>query len=136
MADAPKPDLAAGTPADSLADGQMLVGRVGEDDVLLARAGDRFFAVSPYCTHYHGLLADGLIVGDTVRCPLHHACFSLATGDAVRAPALDPIACWRVERRGDKVFVREKLSASLPASPGSTDSSRDPSSTVIVGGGE
>src|SRR5205809_684784 len=96
MADAPKPDLAAGTPADSLADGQMLVGRVGEDDVLLARAGDRFFAVSPYCTHYHGLLADGLIVGDTVRCPLHHACFSLATGDALRAPALDSIACWRV----------------------------------------
>src|SRR5437764_11537277 len=119
MADAansPPVDLTIGVAADSLPSGGMLAGRVGEDEVLLARAGDRFFAVGAYCTHYHGALADGLVVGDTVRCPLHHACFSLATGEAVRAPALDPIACWRVERRGDKVFVREKLSASLPAS--------------------
>ena len=62
--------------------------------------------------HYHGALADGLIVGDTVRCPLHHACFSLRTGEAISAPALDPIACWRVERTGDQVFVREKIAVS------------------------
>jgi NADPH-dependent 2,4-dienoyl-CoA reductase/sulfur reductase-like enzyme/nitrite reductase/ring-hydroxylating ferredoxin subunit len=124
------PDLAAGMPAESLSDGQMLVGRVGDDEVLLARAGGRFFAVSPYCTHYHGALADGLIVGDTVRCPLHHACFSLATGDALRAPALDPIACWRVERVGDKVFVREKRPAPSP-----TTKQTAPSSIGIIGGG-
>src|SRR5882672_9039959 len=105
------PDLTPGPPAGSLAAGARLLGRVGEDDVLLARAGDRFFAVGAHCTHYHGALADGLIVGNTVRCPLHHACFNLETGEALRAPALDPIGCWRVERRGDVVFVREKMSA-------------------------
>ena len=62
------------------------------------------FAVGALCTHYHAPLADGLIVGDTVRCPMHHACFSLRTGEALRAPALDPIACWRVERVGDTVY--------------------------------
>jgi NADPH-dependent 2,4-dienoyl-CoA reductase/sulfur reductase-like enzyme/nitrite reductase/ring-hydroxylating ferredoxin subunit len=139
MADSPAsapPDLTIGLAASSLASGGALLGRVGEDEVLLARAGDRFFAVGAHCTHYHGALAEGLVVGDTVRCPLHHACFSLETGEALRAPALDPIACWRVERRGDVVFVREKISEPPPApSGGSTGSSRHPSSIVIVGGG-
>src|SRR5882672_7802182 len=130
------PDLTLGVPVDSLSSGGTLLGRVGEDEVLLARAGDRFFAVGAHCTHYHGALAEGLVVGDTVRCPLHHACFSLDTGEALRAPALDPIACWRVERRGDVVFVREKISEPPPApSGGSTGFGRHPSSIVIVGGG-
>jgi len=127
-----KPDFTQGIAAGSLADGAMLVGRVGKDDVLLARAGDEWFAVGAHCTHYRGPLAKGLIVGDTVRCPLHHACFSLRTGEALRAPAFDPIACWRVERQGDRVIVREKRddAASQPHAAAST-----PSSIVIIGGG-
>jgi NADPH-dependent 2,4-dienoyl-CoA reductase/sulfur reductase-like enzyme/nitrite reductase/ring-hydroxylating ferredoxin subunit len=136
MADNPSaPDLAAGVPASSLASGAMLLGRVGEDDVVLARRGDRFFAVGAACTHYHGALADGLLVGDTVRCPLHHACFSLETGEALRAPALDPIACWRVERQGDSVFVRDKIPAPEAKRPAAAGAGQAPSSIVIVGGG-
>src|SRR6185369_13283743 len=108
------------------------VGRVGEDDVLLARSGDEFFAVGALCTHYHGPLVDGLIVGDTVRCPWHHACFSLRSGEPLRAPALDPIQCWKVEREGDKVFVREKLPQQPPAVAAAPHT---PESVVIIGGG-
>jgi NADPH-dependent 2,4-dienoyl-CoA reductase/sulfur reductase-like enzyme/nitrite reductase/ring-hydroxylating ferredoxin subunit len=126
----PRPDLTQGLSLSRLADGRTLVGTVGEDEVLLARVGDEIFAVGSHCTHYRGALADGLLVGDTIRCPLHHACFNLRTGDAVRAPALDPIACWRVERQGDTVFVHEKR----PASPGPRPTEA-PSSVVIVGGG-
>src|SRR4029453_8920200 len=108
-------DLSAGLPVDAVTDGGTLLGRVGEEDVLLARSGDRCFAVGAHSTHYHGPLAGGLVVGTPVRCPLHHACFSLETGEAVRAPALDPIPCWRVDREGDQIFVREKLSAPQPA---------------------
>jgi len=133
MADsaAPAPDLTVGVAASAIRNGSSLLGRVGDDEVLLAREGDRFFAVGAHCTHYHGALADGLIVDGTVRCPLHHACFSLTTGEALRAPALDPIACWKVERRGDTVFVREKHTESKP----SPSTANTPSSIVIVGGG-
>ena len=127
------PDFRSGVPFADLQDGAMVVGRVDADDVLLARCGDALFAVGAHCTHYHGPLADGVIVGETVRCPWHHACFSLQTGEALRAPALDPIACWRVDRIGDMVFVREKLAAS--ATRRLRDSPEVPTSVVIIGGG-
>jgi apoptosis-inducing factor 3 len=124
-------DFSAGVPLAELRDGGMLRGQVGGENVLLVRRGSEIFAVGAECTHYHGPLADGLLVGDELRCPLHHACFSLRTGEALRAPALDPIACWRVERVGDRVIVREKRA---PAARKSGAKSA-PDSVGIVGGG-
>src|SRR5262245_63035611 len=103
----PAVDLSKGVAASTLTDGGMILGRVGDQDVVLARSGSELFAVRAHCSHYRGPLVKGLIVGDTVRCPNHHACFSLRTGEALRAPALDPIGCWRVDQEGDRIFVRE-----------------------------
>jgi apoptosis-inducing factor 3 len=125
------PDLAAGVEADSLADGQSLEGHVGSDAVLLARSGGEFFALGAKCSHYGGPLAEGLVVGDTVRCPWHHACFSLRTGEALRAPALNPVDRWMVERRGSKVHVTAKAAAPAPRKA----PSKAPRRIVIVGGG-
>src|SRR3954471_3350858 len=102
------PDLATGIPLADLADGAMLLGHADGEAVLLARRGDDIFAIGATCTHYGGPLAEGLLVEDTVRCPWHHACFSLRTGEAVGAPALNPVACWRVERTGDRIRVTGK----------------------------
>jgi len=129
-------DLKAGVPIAPLAEGKIISGRVDGEEAILVRRGEAYFAVGALCTHYHGPLASGLIVENTIRCPLHHACFSLRTGEALNAPAFDPIACWRVEVIHDKAFVREKIDPSKggvelddapPAKP--------PSSIVIVGGG-
>jgi NADPH-dependent 2,4-dienoyl-CoA reductase/sulfur reductase-like enzyme/nitrite reductase/ring-hydroxylating ferredoxin subunit len=127
-----KPDLKNGVPLASIPDGQSLLGMVGDEEVLLVHRGTELFAVGAHCTHYHGPLAEGLVVGDQVHCPWHHACFSLRTGEALRAPALDPIQCWGVEQVGEKVFVKEKLS---PAGPNPISKSTHPSSIVIIGGG-
>jgi NADPH-dependent 2,4-dienoyl-CoA reductase/sulfur reductase-like enzyme/nitrite reductase/ring-hydroxylating ferredoxin subunit len=127
------PDLTQGIPLAELADGSTLVGRVGGDQVLLVRRGTEVFAVGAHCTHYGGPLAAGLVVDDTVRCPWHHACFDLRTGEALRAPALSPIACWSVEQRAGKIFVREKHPPSKPKSHSGTG--KAPNSIVIVGGG-
>ena len=129
-------DLRSGVPLEALPDGGFVRGRVDSEDAILVRRGDALHAVGAFCTHYHGPLADGLIVGDTVRCPWHHACFSLRTGEALRAPALDPIACWRVERVGDTVFVRERMAAPEPQKAGlPAGTAALPTAVVIVGGG-
>jgi NADPH-dependent 2,4-dienoyl-CoA reductase/sulfur reductase-like enzyme/nitrite reductase/ring-hydroxylating ferredoxin subunit len=137
------PDLTQGVELSTVPDGTMLLGHAFGEPVLLARRGDELFAIGAVCTHYGGPLEQGLLVGDTVRCPWHHACFSLRTGEALRAPALDPVSRWRVEEVRDlprqftpveqrigAVYVREKVT-------------RQPSSAVhgsritvvIVGGG-
>jgi len=127
-------DLSKGVDASALPDGGMLLGRVGDNEVVLARSGNELFAVRAQCAHYRGPLVEGIVVGDTVRCPWHHACFSLRTGEALRPPALDPIPCWRVDREGDQIFVREKLSAPQPA-PALASTREMPPSIVIIGGG-
>jgi len=125
------PDLTQGVALADFRDGK-LTGHVGDDEVLLVRGGTQVFAVAAHCTHYHGPLADGLVVGDSVRCPWHHACFDLRSGEAVRAPALSPLVCWRVEQRGDRVFVHEKLAQPEPRRKAPSGA---PDRIVIVGGG-
>jgi apoptosis-inducing factor 3 len=130
------PDFAKGFPVDDLQNDGMIQGRLGDENVILARHADEFFAVGAGCTHYHGPLAEGLIVGDELRCPLHHACFSLRTGMALCAPAFDAIPRWRVERVGNRVFVREKLPALAQYPEANTKRPpNSPSSVVILGGG-
>ncbi|MCA9673609.1 MAG: Rieske 2Fe-2S domain-containing protein, partial [Myxococcales bacterium] len=82
------PDLAAGAPLADVPDGGSLLGHAGGEAVLVVRRGERLYAIGATCSHYGGPLAEGLVVGDTVRCPWHHACFDLRTG-AASAPALD-----------------------------------------------
>ena len=127
------PDLARGVPITSVKQGGSLVGQVDGEAVLLVRRGDEWFAIGATCSHYSGPLAEGLVVGDTVRCPWHHACFSLRTGEALRPPALNAVACWQVERAGDKVVVTGKARSRTPARPRRRTAA--PDSVVIVGAG-
>ncbi|WP_137934449.1 FAD-dependent oxidoreductase [Mesorhizobium comanense] len=128
------PDLAQGIAFSDLPDGGKLVGHCGDEQVLLVRRGAEVFAVGATCTHYGGPLVDGLMVEDSVRCPWHHACFDLRTGEALRAPAFNPLACWSVEQRDDRIFVGEKRKWTAPR-PRAGDSSLVPGKVVIVGGG-
>jgi NADPH-dependent 2,4-dienoyl-CoA reductase/sulfur reductase-like enzyme/nitrite reductase/ring-hydroxylating ferredoxin subunit len=129
------PDLTGGVPANSLAEGVPLLGHVEGEPVILVRRGSEVFAIGATCSHYGGPLADGLVVDDTVRCPWHHACFSLRTGEALGAPALNPVAGYEIVQRAGQVFVTGKR-----AKPGSVrrvarPGTRAPRSVAIVGAG-
>ena len=125
------PDLAQGIALSDFT-AETLLGHVGDQDVLLVRSGLEIFAIDAHCSHYHGPLAEGLVVGDSIRCPWHHACFDLRTGEAARAPALTPLAVWRVEHEGDRILVRQKQELPKPRGKGPVEA---PGRIVIVGGG-
>jgi apoptosis-inducing factor 3 len=128
------PDLAAGIAVAGVPEGKLVSGHVGQDPVMLARRGTEWFAIGAVCSHYSGPLPEGLMVGDTVRCPWHHACFSLRTGRVLRPPALNDVPRWRVEQQGDMVYVREKIpSARIGDAPGRARGG--PTSVLIVGAG-
>jgi apoptosis-inducing factor 3 len=125
------PDLTLGVPITDVPDGGIMAGHAQGKPVLLARSGDEWFAIGAVCSHYSGPLPEGIMVGDTVRCPWHHACFSLRTGMAIRPPALNDVSCWQVEQRGDMVYVTGKTLTSER----STRNHRGPDSVIIVGAG-
>lgn len=125
------PDLSLGVCLDDFVDGK-LAGHVGGEEVLLVKGKDGVFAVGAYCSHYHAPLADGLVVGNSIRCPWHHACFDLRSGEATRAPAFSAIEAWHVEERDERVFVTSKKEGKKPALPTSSSGVKN---IVIVGGG-
>jgi len=124
------PDFAEGIPFDHLTDGIPVEGHFQGEPILLVRRADEVFAVGARCSHYGAPLEEGLVVGDTLRCPWHHACFSLRTGDALRAPALNSVGSFTVERSEGKVYITGKKRAAAAPAPASS-----PASVVVVGTG-
>src|SRR5579872_2228728 len=136
MAKVSGPDFTQGILASEVQQGSPLLGHVGKDGVLLAQLADgSYSAIGAECSHYHGPLADGIVVGETVRCPWHHACFSLRSGEALAAPGLNPLPRWKVERQGDTLIIREKLGPITETARKRPAGAKHPESVIIVGGG-
>jgi NADPH-dependent 2,4-dienoyl-CoA reductase/sulfur reductase-like enzyme/nitrite reductase/ring-hydroxylating ferredoxin subunit len=125
------PDLTQGIASGDFT-GATLLGHVGDQEVLLVRSESEIFAIDAHCSHYHGPLAEGLVTAGGIRCPWHHACFDLRSGEALRAPALAPLAVWQVEQEGDRIRVRRKRKQDKPRGEKAADA---PGRIVIVGGG-
>src|SRR6202158_311153 len=125
------PDLTLGIELSEFT-GETLLGHVGGEAFLVVGSGSDIFAIDAHCSHYHGPLAEGLVVGESIRCPWHHACFDLRTGQATRAPALIPLSVWQVEHEGDRIFVRQKREQPKPRGEGPVNA---PDKIAIVGGG-
>ncbi len=124
------PDFEKGCAIDNVKDGEMLLGHAFGEPVLVARRGNELFAIGATCTHYGGPLAKGLMVDCTVRCPWHHAHFDLRTGEAIAAPALNDVACYRIDKRGEQFFVTGKIERKPQRKPKSS-----PAEVVIIGTG-
>jgi NADPH-dependent 2,4-dienoyl-CoA reductase/sulfur reductase-like enzyme/nitrite reductase/ring-hydroxylating ferredoxin subunit len=99
------PDLALGVATVDVPQAGVLLGHAFDEAILLSRDGDAFSAVGATCSHYGAPLAEGLCVDHTVRCPWHHACFDLRTGEVLRAPALRPLPRFETRVEGDRVRV-------------------------------
>lgn len=126
------PDLRAdGIPIEKANARVLRPGHVDGKPVVVVASGEGFYALGGSCTHYGGPLADGLCVDGEIRCPWHHAAFDVTTGEAVGAPALNPIATYETTQRDGRIYVTGPTEAT---SPDRTPPSA-PASVVIVGSG-
>ncbi len=63
------------------------------DEIAIFNLGEKFLAVANRCPHRGGPLADGIVSGESVVCPLHAWKVCLNSGDVVRPQ--DQAACVR-----------------------------------------
>jgi NADPH-dependent 2,4-dienoyl-CoA reductase/sulfur reductase-like enzyme/nitrite reductase/ring-hydroxylating ferredoxin subunit len=124
------PDLKSGVEFGKLIENEPILGHYEGEAVILVRQGDDVFAIAGTCTHYGGPLAEGLLVGNTIRCPWHHARFNIHTGEAEGAPALNPLSCFKVQHLGNTVAITGKMEADFHV-----PCPKSPSSVVIIGAG-
>jgi apoptosis-inducing factor 3 len=125
-------DLAQWTSVEAVAQGEVLAGVVSGESVLVWRSGNQLKAYSANCPHLSGPLDKGIITDGLIRCPWHHACFSLATGEATAAPAFDALREHPVVVERDRFAVRP-AEAQAARQFGAVDVSLG--TMAIVGGG-
>ncbi|RXD07281.1 (2Fe-2S)-binding protein [Sphingomonas sp. UV9] len=123
-------DLGKGMPATDLHDDTPIAGSFGGEDVILVRHGGKICAFAGKCTHQGAPLETGMVIDGTVRCPWHHARFSLEDGEAVSAPAFAPLDKFTVVEEGGVLTVTGK-----EARTHTTPSAPSIGKVVIVGGG-
>ncbi|MEO8908724.1 MAG: FAD-dependent oxidoreductase [Gemmatimonadaceae bacterium] len=143
------PDLSQGVEISSVRAGEMIAGHAFGEPVLLAHVEPNWFAIGAKCTHYGAPLAEGVLVGETIRCAWHHACFELRNGAATHAPALIDLPCYDVALENNIVRVTGKRTGGQLRGKGhraresrapekvtlETASTSGPSSMLIIGAG-
>lgn len=85
--------------------GSRLVVEVGGKQILLLNNGGRLYAVSNICTHEYAELEHGLVVGDTITCPVHLSRFRLEDGKVLNPPATKPLKTYAVSVEDGDVYL-------------------------------
>jgi 3-phenylpropionate/trans-cinnamate dioxygenase ferredoxin component len=76
-------------------------------NVVVFNLGGEYFAIEDVCTHDGGQLTGGGVEGDQVVCPRHGARFCIRTGEALTAPAYEPVAKFPVRVQDGVIQVRD-----------------------------
>jgi len=95
----------------ALGEGEMKTVEVGGASILIARRGGNVYALSNTCVHRGGSLADGELVGECVKCPLHGSVFQLADGSVEQGPAayVQPVLETRVHEGSIEVRAPQQV---------------------------
>jgi len=102
-----------------LAEGAMKEVSVEGRKILLARVGDKYYAVDNICPHMGAALSSGKLGGTIVTCPRHGSQFDLSDGHVVRWTNFPgpvsavaklvkkprPLKTYAVKLEGDKILV-------------------------------
>jgi len=102
-----------------LEDGAMQAVLAQGREILLARAGDKYYAADNRCPHLGGKLSKGRLEGTVITCPLHGSKFDLNNGQVVRwlkgtglvsmvgkvLKSPRPLATYNVKVEDDRIWI-------------------------------
>jgi nitrite reductase (NADH) small subunit len=92
--------------------------RVGDREIAIFNLGDRFLAVDNRCPHRGGPLADGIVAGGAVVCPLHAWKVDLHTGSVERPAGLEAcVQSYPTRVEGGIVLIELPAAAAAAAGP-------------------
>jgi nitrite reductase (NADH) small subunit len=91
---------------------------MADREIALFNLGDRFLAVDNACPHRGGPLADGIVSGGSVVCPLHAWKIDLETGGIERPAAVEPpcLTTYPVRVEEGTIVLRVPADAAMVAS--------------------
>jgi nitrite reductase/ring-hydroxylating ferredoxin subunit/uncharacterized membrane protein len=95
-----------------LPDGQLVKAKLGINQLVVIRQGERILALHDQCAHAGGPLSGGTVVGDSVECPWHGSRFRLADGRLRRGPSVYDQPAYEVRRTETGGWEGRRASAS------------------------
>ncbi|HEY6906285.1 MAG TPA: FAD-dependent oxidoreductase [Ignavibacteriaceae bacterium] len=104
--------------------------------VLLCRIDNEYFAVGAACTHYGAPLEEGILQGNTIICPWHHACFNAKSGNLLEPPAMDALPRYELKTEGDAILIDVPVEIPFSRKPDMVKrDNSDKRNYVIIGAG-
>lgn len=80
---------------------------VDDTEILVFNIDGEYYAIENMCTHEQVALVDGELSGTELTCPAHDARFCVKTGEALCAPAYEPVATFPVRIQDGMVQTRD-----------------------------
>ena len=90
---------------DELKDRKKMVVEIDNESVLILFANGRVYALSNICTHEYAEMVNGLVVDDTITCPVHLSRFKLDSGEVLNPPAEKPLKTYKVIEKNNEIFI-------------------------------
>ena len=75
-------------PGGTIPEGRPIKAKLGINQLVLVRQGERILALHDVCAHAGGPLSEGKLVDGQIECPWHYSRYRMANGDVTRGPSV------------------------------------------------
>jgi nitrite reductase/ring-hydroxylating ferredoxin subunit/uncharacterized membrane protein len=83
----------------SIPEGKPVKAKLGLNQLVLVRQGEKILALHDVCAHAAGSLSEGKLVDGAIACPVHDSRFRLENGHVVRGPSVYDQPAYEVRAR-------------------------------------
>ena len=90
---------------DEIPEGGYIEIDVADEEILLFKIDNEFYALKNQCTHQEAPLAGGEIEDGEIVCPLHGARFCIKTGAVTTPPAYEDVETYATKIENNNVFI-------------------------------